>query len=41
MSTEFGEKLQKAMDKIESLTWRDKNGHDVKLIEASEDNLNK
>lgn len=41
MSTEFGEKLQKAMDKIESLTWRDKNGNDVKLIEASEDNLNK
>ena len=41
MSTEFGEKLQKAMDKIESLTWRDKNGNDIKLIEASEDNLNK
>lgn len=41
MSTEFGEKLQKAMDKIESLTWKDKNGNDIKLIEASEDNLNK
>lgn len=41
MSTEFGDKLQKAMDKIESLTWRDKNGNDVKLMEASEDNLSK
>lgn len=35
MRTEFGEKLQKAMDSIESLTWKDKNGNTIKLVEAS------
>jgi hypothetical protein len=35
MRTEFGEKLQKAMDSIESLTWKDKNGNTTKLVEAS------
>lgn len=41
MCTEFGEKLMQAMDSIESLTWRDKSGNDVKLVEASEENLQK
>lgn len=40
MCTEFGEKLRKAMDSIESLVWKDKNGNDIKLMTASEDNLN-
>ena len=41
MRTEFGEKLQNAMDSIESLTWKDKNGNDIKLMAASPDNLKK
>lgn len=41
MRTEFGEKLQNAIDSIESLTWKDKNGNDVKLITASEEDIQK
>lgn len=41
MSTEFGEKLQSAMDSIESLTWKDKNGNNIKLMEAPEESLQK
>ena len=29
MRTEFGEKLQNAMDSVESYTWKDKNGNDI------------
>lgn len=39
MNTEFGEKLQKAINSIDSLTWRDKNGNDVKLVNASVEDL--
>lgn len=41
MCTEFGEKLQNAMDSIESLTWKDKNGNDVKLMTAPEEDIRK
>ena len=41
MYTEFGEKLQKAMESIDSFTWSDKNGNDVKLIDAPENDLQK
>lgn len=41
MCTEFGEKLQNAMDSIESLTWKDKNGNDVKLMAAPEEDIRK
>lgn len=41
MRTEFGEKLQNAIDSVESYTWKDKNGNDVKLIEASVVDLKK
>ena len=41
MYTEFGEKLQNAMDSIESLTWVDKNGNSVKLMNASVEDLQK
>lgn len=41
MYTEFGEKLQKAMESIDSFTWRDKNGNDVKLVDAPENDLQK
>lgn len=41
MHTEFGEKLQNAIDSIESLTWKDKNGNEVKLMAASPDDLKK
>jgi hypothetical protein len=41
MRTEFGEKLQNAIDSIESLTWKDKNGNEVKLMTASPDDLKK
>lgn len=41
MRTEFGEKLQNAIDSVESYTWKDKNGNDVKLIEASVADLKK
>lgn len=34
MRTEFGEQLQKAMDSINSLTWKDKNGNVIKLMDA-------
>lgn len=41
MCTEFGEKLQNAMDSIESLTWKDKSGNDVKLMTAPEEDIRK
>lgn len=41
MSTEFGEKLQNAMDSIESLTWKDKSGNDIKLMTAPEEDIRK
>lgn len=41
MRTEFGEKLQNAIDSIESLTWKDKNGNDIKLMTASEEDIQK
>ena len=41
MCTEFGEKLQNAMDSIESLTWKDKSDNDVKLMTAPEEDIRK
>lgn len=41
MYTEFGEKLQSAMNSVESYTWKDKNGQDIKLINASAVDLKK
>lgn len=41
MNTEFGEKLQSAMGSIDSLTWRDKQGNIVKLVDASKEELQK
>lgn len=41
MNTEFGEKLRTAMDSIESLTWKTKEGNAVKLMSESEDNIRK
>lgn len=41
MNTEFGEKLRTAMDSIESLAWKTKEGNIVKLINESEDNIRK
>lgn len=41
MYTEFGEKLQNAMDSIESLTWKDKNGNDIKLMQAAPEDIQK
>ena len=39
MNTEFGEKLQNAMESIDALTWRSKDGNDVRLVDASDDDL--
>lgn len=39
MRTEFGEKLQNAISSIDSLVWKDKNGNDIKLMTASEEDL--
>ena len=41
MRTEFGEKLQNAIDSVESLTWKDKNGNDIKLMTAPEEDIQK
>lgn len=41
MMTELGEKLQNAMNSIESFTWKDKNGNSVKLMTASIEDLQK
>lgn len=41
MRTEFGEKLQEAINSIDSLTWKDKNNNVVKLMDASENDLQK
>lgn len=37
--TEFGEKLRSVLESIDSLTWRDKSGNDVKLVDASVEDL--
>lgn len=39
--TEFGEKLRSVLESIDSLTWRDKSGNDVKLVDASVEDLRK
>lgn len=39
MNTEFGEKLQNAMESIEALTWRSKDGNTVRLVDASPEDL--
>lgn len=39
MRTEFGEKLQKAMESVDSLTWKDKNGNIIKLMDAQASDL--
>lgn len=44
MNTEFGEKLQQAMNSmnsIDNLVWKDKNGNSIKLMKASVDDLSK
>lgn len=41
MNTEFGEKLQSAINSIDSLTWKDKQGNTVKLVEATQADLQK
>ena len=41
MRTEFGEKLQQAINSIDSFTWKDKNGNVVKLVDADETSLQK
>lgn len=39
--TEFGKKLRSVLESIDSLTWRDKSGNDVKLVDASVEDLRK
>lgn len=39
MRTEFGEKLEKAMNDINSLAWKDKNGNVIKLMDAPAEDL--
>lgn len=39
MRTEFGEKLEKAMNDVNSLTWKDKNGNVIKLVDAPAEDL--
>ena len=39
MRTEFGEKLEKAMNDINSLTWKDKSGNVIKLVDAPAEDL--
>lgn len=39
--TEFGEKLRSVLESIDSLTWRDKSGNDIKLVDASVEDLRK
>ena len=39
--TEFGEKLRSVLESIDFLTWRDKSGNDVKLVDASVEDLRK
>lgn len=41
MHTELGEKLQSAMESIDSLVWKDKTGASIKLIDAPEEDLQK
>lgn len=39
--TEFGKKLRNALESIDSLTWKDKSGNDIKLMDASIEDLRK
>lgn len=39
MRTEFGEKLEKAMNDVNSLTWKDKNRNVIKLVDAPAEDL--
>lgn len=39
MRTEFGEKLEKAMNSIESFTWKTKDGNVIKLVDAPAEDL--
>lgn len=39
MNTEFGEKLQEAMNSIESFIWIDKKGNSVKMLDMPADEL--
>ena len=39
--TEFGEKLRGVLESIDSLTWKDKTGNYIKLIDAPEEDLRK
>ena len=39
MRTEFVEKLEKAMNDVNSLTWKDKNGNVIKLVDAPAEDL--
>lgn len=41
MQTEFGEKLQSAIESIEALTWKTKDGQIVKMSKATDEELNK
>lgn len=39
--TEFGEKLRSVLESINVLTWRDKSGNNIKLVDASVEDLRK
>lgn len=39
MHTEFGEKLQTALNSIDSLTWKEQNGSTIKLVDATAEQL--
>jgi hypothetical protein len=39
MITEFGEKVQNALESMEALTWRSKDGNTVRLVDASPEEL--
>lgn len=39
MRTEFGEKLEKAINSVESFTWKTKDGNVIKLVDAPAENL--
>ena len=39
MNTEFGEKLQNAMESLDALTWRGKDGNTVRLMDATPEEL--
>lgn len=39
MNTEFGEKLQNAMESVDALIWRSKDGNTVRLMDANPEDL--